>query len=96
MSSHRTAFDTYKVIFLRNVRLRDDSIAETIGMGSILVGVEMGGKRTTIRITDVFHVPKLQANLLSVSKLLSKGLKVRFHINECIVGGVNGDVVSIA
>ena len=96
MTSHRTAFDTYEVISPRNVRLSDGSAAEAIGMGSIVVGVEMRGKATTIRITDVLHVPKLQANLLSVSKLLSKDLKVRFDVNECIVRGANGEVVAIA
>ena len=39
-------------------------------------------------IVDVLHVPKLQANLLLVNKFLSNGLKVRFHVNECIVGGL--------
>ena len=35
---------------------------------------------------------KLQANLLSVSKLLSNGLKMHFNLNECIVRGPNGEV----
>jgi hypothetical protein len=70
-----------------NVRLSNGSVAEAIGTGSIVVGVETKGKATTIRITDVLHVPKLQANLLLVSKFLSKGLKVQFDVNECIVGG---------
>ena len=30
-----------------------------------------------------------------MSKFLSKGLKVRFHVNKCIVGRANGDVVAI-
>ena len=44
MTLHRTAFDTYEAISPRNVRLDDDSVAEAIGMGSIIVGVEMRGK----------------------------------------------------
>lgn len=49
-----------------------------------------------IRITDVLHLPKLQANLLSVNKLLSHGMKVKFDVNECIVRGANDEVVVIA
>ena len=45
---------------------------------------------------NVLHMPNLQANLLLVSKLLSNGLRMQFHINECIVGGANGDVIAIA
>ena len=49
------------------------SMTEAIGIGSIVVGVLTRGKTNTIRITAVLHVPKLQANLLSVSKLCQKG-----------------------
>lgn len=38
---------------------------------------------------------KLQTNLLSVRKLLLKGLKVELDVNGCIVGGANGNVVVI-
>ena len=40
MTSQKTAFDTYEVISLHNVCLGDDSMAEVIGMGFIVVGVE--------------------------------------------------------
>ena len=96
MTSHKATFDTYKVISSQNVCLDDDNMAETISMGSIVVGVETKCKMTKIRITDVLHVPKLQANLLLISKFFLNVLNVQFHVNECIVGGVNGDVVAIA
>jgi hypothetical protein len=89
------AFNTYKVISSRNVRLGDGSVTEAIKMGSIVAGVETRGKTTTNCITNMLHVPKLQANLLSLSKFLSKGLKVQFHVNECFVEDVNGNMVEI-
>jgi hypothetical protein len=46
-------------------------------------------------IRDMLHMPKLRANLLSVSKYLSNGLKMQVLMNEYIVGGANGDVVVI-
>jgi hypothetical protein len=54
-------------------------------------------KRRTnrIRIKDVLHVPKLHANLLSVSKILSSGCKVQFNMNECIVRAFDGEVIMI-
>ena len=69
MTLHSATFDTYKVISSCNVRLDDDSVAKAIG-------IEMRGIRKKVRITYVLHVLKLQANLLSVSKLLTNGLKV--------------------
>lgn len=44
----------------------------------------------------MYYEPKSQANLLSVIKFFSNGLKVQCHVYECIVGGANGDVVAIA
>jgi transposase InsO family protein len=96
MTPHRAAFHTYEVISPRNVHMGDDSIVQAIGMGTIVVEVMTNGQTKRIRIKDALHVPKLHANLLSVSKLLSSGLKVKFHMNECIVKTRDGKVVAIA
>jgi hypothetical protein len=96
MTPHRAAFDMYEVIPKRNVIMSDDSIVEAIGMGSILVEVMVKGQTKRVRIKDVLHVPKLHANLLSVSKILSSGCKVQFNMNECIVRAFDGEVIAIA
>lgn len=64
-------------------------------MGSIVVGVGTTSKTTRVHITNVLHVLKLHTTLLLVSKFLSNGLKVYFHVSECIVGGANSDLVAI-
>jgi hypothetical protein len=96
MTPHRAAFDMYEVIPTRNVHMGDDSIVEAIGMGSILVKVMVKGRTKRIRIKDVFHVPKLHANLLSVNKILSNGYQVQLNMNECIVRAFDGEVIAIA
>jgi transposase InsO family protein len=88
--------DMYEVIPTRNVHMGDDSIVEAIGMGSILVEVMVKGQTNRIRIKDVLRVPKLHANLLSVSKILSSGCKVQFNMNVCIVRAFDGEVIVIA
>lgn len=85
-------FDTYEVIDSRNVYLDDDSVVEAIGMGCIIGEIIVKGKIKIICIKNTFHVPKLQANLLSVNKLLLDGLKVQFNLNEYIVRGPNREV----
>jgi hypothetical protein len=95
MTPHRAAFDMYEVIPIHNMHMGDDSIVEAIGMGSILVEVMGKGRTKRIRIKDVLHVPKLHANLLSVSKILSSGCKVQFNMNECIVRAFDGEVIAI-
>ena len=76
----RAAFDTHKVIFPRNMRLGHDSVVEAIRMGCIVVGVESRGIKNRICIANVFHMPKLQANLLFMSNVLSYMLNVQFLI----------------
>ena len=96
MTSHRLAFDIYEVLTSRSVHLGDYSILEAIGIGSIVVEVMVRDKINKIRINECLHVPKLHANLLSVSKLVSSGLKVQFNINECIIRASDGHPVAIA
>ncbi len=62
---------------------------------SILVEVMVKGRIRRIRIKDVLDVPKLHANFLSVSKILSSGCKVQFNMNECIVRAFDGEVIAI-
>lgn len=40
-------------------------------------------------------MPKLQVNLLLVSKFLSSCLKVQFNLHECIVGDYVGEAIII-
>lgn len=85
-------FDTYEVIDSRNVYLDDDSVVEAIRMGCIIDEIIVKDKIKIICIKNTFHVPKLQANLLSVNKLLLDGLKVQFNLNEYIVRGPDREV----
>lgn len=70
MTSHQIPFYTYKIIFKWNVYLDDDSIMEAIGMDYIIMEVVVKEVSKRVWIMEVFHIAKLQANLLSMSKLM--------------------------
>ena len=70
----------------------DNGIIEAVGKGFRLVETRMKGYARNIRMHDVFHM----SNLLSVSKLISRGLKVHFNLLECVVRANNGDMLAIA
>lgn len=95
MISHGAAFDTYEVIASLNVHLGGNSIIKTMRMGSIVMEVIMKSKANRIRIKDVLHVPKLQANFFSINKFLSSRLKVQFNLNECIFEISDGKTIVI-
>lgn len=96
MTPHRVAFYTYEVISPRNVHLSDDSVVDAVGVGSIVVEMLVRGHLKKVTIKDVLHVPKMQANLLSVSKLMSSGLKVQFNVDGCTLRAPNGYVLAVA
>jgi hypothetical protein len=96
MTSHRAAFYTYEVITLRNMHLGDNSVVQIIGMGSIILEAILKDKINQFCIKHVLHAPKLHANLLSISKLVSNGLKVQFNLNKCIVKFCDGEVIANA
>lgn len=85
MTSNRAAFDKYKVIAPRDVHLDGNSVLKAIGMNSIVVEVVTYEKMNRIRIKDALHVPTLHADLLLVSKLVSRRLKVKFIIGWRVV-----------
>ena len=95
-SNRAHAFDTYETISSRSVFLGDNGMVEALGKGSMLVESHVKGKVRKIRIYDVLHVPKLHANLLSVGKLIARGLKVHFNKSGCIVCTQEGQMLAMA
>lgn len=85
MTLHRTAFDIYEVIALCKIYLNDKNIIEAVGMRTMVVKVIMKDKVNGIYIKNVYHMPNLHANLLSMNKLVSNGLKMQFNLNESLV-----------
>ena len=72
-------FYTYKPVSSCKVFMDDNSLVEVVGKASILVKICMKGRMRSIRMHNVLHVPKMHSNLLSVRKLILKGLKVHFN-----------------
>jgi transposase InsO family protein len=93
MTPHRQAFLTYQPISNRKVFLGDNGMVEAIGMGCIIVEVMVNAVMRKIRIQDALHVPKLHANLLSVSKLVAQGLKVEFNNQGCVLATRSGEMI---
>jgi hypothetical protein len=66
----------------------DDTILEAIGKRSIKATMQVGGRVLFTTITQVLHVPKMKNNLISISKLISEGLKVEFDKDGCNVRNI--------
>jgi hypothetical protein len=73
-----------------------NTILKAIGKGSIKATMRIGGKLLLATITQVLHVPKMKNSFISISKLISEGLKVEFDNDGCKVNNVHGIVVAEA
>lgn len=58
------------------VELGDDRVVSTVGRGTVAFQRE---SRPPLRFRDVFYVPGLKKNLISVSTIEDKGFEVRFR-----------------
>ena len=94
MAPDRTCFHSYKLTSPKNVILGDNTVLGAVDRGAIVVDTEVEGRVRTITIKDV-HVPKLKANLLSVSHLVSKHLRVEFNNEGNFVLAPNREEIAI-
>jgi hypothetical protein len=72
----------------------DDTILEAIGKRNIKVIMQVGGRMLFTTIIQVLHVPKMKNSFISVSKLISEGLKVEFDMDDYKVNNVHGIIVA--
>jgi hypothetical protein len=84
MSSRRNLFLSYcKLHTLKSVRLGDDSTIYAYGIGTISLEFNLNKHKREGTIKEVYYVPDLQGNLLSVSALTKRGYTFIFDLDGC-------------
>jgi len=84
MSSRRDWFVTYqKLQEPRRVWLGDERFILAVGVGRVQIVVSINGQNFNYLIPNVYHVPELSRNLLSVSTLSWQGYKLEFTRSGC-------------
>ena len=96
MTPHKHFFYSYKPVLGCKLFMSDNNMVEAVGKGFKQVETHVKGCARSITMHDVFHVPKMHSNLLSVSKLTSKGLKLYFSLLGCMVKASNGQMLAVA
>lgn len=81
MCGKKEYFSDLNENFRDSVKLGNNSSMTVIGKGNIRLQVN----GTTQIITEVFYVPELKSNLLSIGQLQEKGLTVLFQHGRCKV-----------
>ncbi|KAA0063962.1 integrase [Cucumis melo var. makuwa] len=90
MTGNRSIFVTLDESFQNEVKTGDNTRLQVKGQGDILVKTKKGTKR----VTNVFYVPGLKHNLLSIGQLLQRGLKVSFEGDICAIKDQAGVLIT--
>ncbi|KAL0558905.1 hypothetical protein IC582_003491 [Cucumis melo] len=90
MTGNRNIFVTLDESFQSEVKTGDNTRLQVKGQGDILVKTKKGTKR----VTNVFYVPGLKHNLLSIGQLLQQGLKVSFEGDICAIKDQAGVLIA--
>jgi uncharacterized membrane protein YgcG len=90
MTCYRELFEELDETFKLKVKLGDNKVIQVEGKGTILVSIYNG----TRYISDVYYIPELSQNLLSVGQLVQHGYTVKFEKGVCqIVDGESNQVL---
>ncbi|GKE90248.1 retrovirus-related pol polyprotein from transposon TNT 1-94, partial [Tanacetum coccineum] len=79
MTGNKEWFLELDVSFRQNVKLGNGNRMAVVGKGNVLLQV----KGHTQVISDVFYIPELKNNLLSIGQLQEKGLAILIHQGKC-------------
>ncbi|PCH35364.1 hypothetical protein WOLCODRAFT_79384, partial [Wolfiporia cocos MD-104 SS10] len=97
MSSHREWFVNYSPLASpQHVWLGDERYILAIGIGQITLHFDTPDSTKSALIQNVFHVPELNGNLLSVSNLTKRDYEVNFTHDECMITSPNGTLTVTA
>ena len=81
MIGNKEFFEILDRLIKSEVKLGNNEIVEVSGKGTINVITKHGKKS----ISDVYFVPSLKHNLISVGQLSQKGYRVIFEKNLCTI-----------
>jgi Reverse transcriptase (RNA-dependent DNA polymerase)/gag-polypeptide of LTR copia-type/Integrase core domain/GAG-pre-integrase domain len=89
-------FSSYSSFPAKDISLGDNHTVKAIGVGDIPISIQLNNDWIIANLKDVYYVPNMAANLLSVSKMTAAGLQLSFNNNECTIINPNGDVIGRA
>ena len=92
----RTMFTTYVPFEKPLAGLSAGLSFDIIGKGSISFSTTINGVTRIIDIDNVLHTPSFRSNLISVSKLIAKGVDVNFNKNGAVIKLQTGEQVMSA
>jgi len=96
MSNYPCEKSSSKVLDNAQVTVANNENMSIEAIGSTNINVLNNDMERNIKLTDVLYVPKLNANLLSVSRIIQKGHSITFDNRGCRIRDAKRKVVATA
>ncbi|XP_068978353.1 uncharacterized protein [Bombus flavifrons] len=89
-------FESIEPVRNQKVKLANDKLAEVKGKGTAILFSYVKNKLEKFRLENALFVPKLKANLISVSKVTANGKSIVFTNRRATIFGKKDEVVITA
>ncbi len=83
MTYNKSLFSSYNRGHHSPVHLGNSNTSAVAGIGTVDISIIVNGKQVRCRLNNVFHVPDLGYQLLSVPTFDKSGLITTFHSKQC-------------
>ncbi len=83
MTFNKSLFSSYNPGHHSPVHLGNSNTSAVAGVGTVDINIIVDGKQVKCRLNNVFHVPDLGYQLLSVPTFDKSGLTTTFHSKQC-------------
>lgn len=94
MTCYREILTEFQTLPPECITTASNTVIKSQGQGNCLIKLQ--GSTEPIEVHDVLYVPDLTVNLLSVSRLISKGLSVLFDDEGGTIINSDGDIIATA
>ena len=96
MTYDKALFSSYKAVTNEAVQTAEGKCMEVKGKGDVILDIIVNNSTQSIRLTNVFHIPNIQYNLLSVGVIESKGFTLQFKKGKVSIIDLKDDALAIS
>lgn len=83
MSPNKDIFSSFVELSKSKVIVVDNTKLQVKNSGTVIIPLLVDGKMRVVAAEDVFYVPRMSVNLLSVPKIAKEGFTIKFNRDAC-------------
>jgi transposase InsO family protein len=94
-TKHKEFLAKYEDVNPFSINVANGNQIDVVGKGDVILKVNNNGDIRSVLITDVYYVPNMKFNLLSVRQLEKNNARITFENNYCNISKNNQNVLTV-